>query len=243
MRPRSRPRRAVRLALPLLAASALAGCAAPQTADPAEQERVARSYAGAQRYLRVAVHATPLFGDRDKVMITAGPPSEVELLLGPRGEPIPPPAPERVLPPGTPVRVEWIEFPAPWTVRSRVVLTPRYHPWAYLSVPGDPRPHVLVLSQLARTLDDVRAEVEPVLSEDDPSAELAALPEAHRAAVLRKEVVEGMSARTLELAWGQPERKLVDRPNRTEEWFWPGGKRSAFLREDRVERWTAPARR
>jgi hypothetical protein len=39
------------------------------------------------------------------------------------------------------------------------------------------------------------------------------------------------------MAWGQPERKRIDRPARTEEWLWPEGKRRAFLEDGRLVRW------
>ncbi len=44
-----------------------------------------------------------------------------------------------------------------------------------------------------------------------------------------------MSSRALEMAWGVPERKRVDRPAGTEEWVWASGKRRAYLRDDVVE--------
>ena len=46
-----------------------------------------------------------------------------------------------------------------------------------------------------------------------------------------------MSPRALEMAWGFPERKRIDRPAATEEWTWPGGKRKAFLQDERLVRW------
>jgi hypothetical protein len=46
-----------------------------------------------------------------------------------------------------------------------------------------------------------------------------------------------MGPRAVEMAWGLPERKRIDRPAGTETWTWPGGHRSAVLREDRLSRW------
>ena len=43
---------------------------------------------------------------------------------------------ERILPPGTAVRIREIEFPTGWIIARRVVMTPRYHPWVMLEVPG-----------------------------------------------------------------------------------------------------------
>ena len=116
-------------------------------------------------------------------------------------------------------------------------MTPRYHPWLLMDVPGDERAYVLVLSQNDVSFDDVRAEMDRVLTADDPSPALAALPIEQRDAIGRKELVEGMSARAVEMAWGLPERRRIDRPAATEEWIWAGGKRKAFFLEERLQRW------
>ncbi len=209
----------------------------PRAAVPdTERERVSRELAGQQRYLRVAAYAGPLWGDRGKVFVSELPPGEVDLVETAGRTPIAPPAAERVLPPGTPVRLRQVEFPTGWLIAQRVVMTPRYHPWAYLDVGGDPRPHVVVLSQTAASSEAIRGELERLLSVEDPGPVFSALPPEQREAILRKEPLEGMSARALEMAWGLPERKRIDRPAGTEEWTWPGAKRRAFLRDDRLER-------
>jgi hypothetical protein len=56
-------------------------------------------------------------------------------------------------------------------------MTPRYHPWAILEVSGDARPYVVVLSQTDVSFEDVRSELDRVLTRDDPSSLFAALPE------------------------------------------------------------------
>jgi hypothetical protein len=223
-----------RLLLPALLA--LAACATPPTVPDAERERVTRDLDGQQRYMRVAMYASPLWGDTTKLFLSDQPPSEVELVLSPGGEPIRPPSPERVLAPGTPVRIRQVEFPTTWIIADRVVMSPRFNPWVILEGPGDGRPYVVVLTKDLTRFDDVQAELQRVLTSDDPAPALAALPAEQRNAVLRKEAQEGMSAKALELAWGLPEKKRIDRPAGTEEWTWPGGKRRAFLRDDRVER-------
>jgi hypothetical protein len=214
----------------------LVACAPRATIPDAERERVARELDGQQRYLRVATYASPLWGDTAKVFVYDQPAAELDLVESAGGKPIPPPASERILAPGTPVRIRQVEFPTGWLIAQRVVMSPRWHPWVYLEAGGDRRPYVLVLSQTATTFEDVRAEVERILTSDDPAPFLASLPQDQREAILRKQPIEGMGQRALEMAWGLPERKRIDRPAATEEWTWPGGKRRAFLRDDRVER-------
>jgi len=171
------------------------------------------------------------------VFVTDAPPQEIDLVESGGGTPVPPPPAERILPPGTAVRIREVEFPTGWIIANRVVMSPRYHPWVLLDVPGEPRPHVIVLSQTAASFDEVRAEVERLLSTDDPTSLFAALPQDQRDAIARKEPVEGMSPRALEMAWGLPEHRRIDRPANREEWSWPSGKRKAVLQDDRLVHW------
>jgi hypothetical protein len=227
----------LRASLAALALVALAACAPRAVIPDSERQRVFSELSGQPRWLRVAAYAAPFWGDRAKELLTDLPLDEVDLVETTGGAPVPPPTADRILPPGTAVRIREVEFPTGWIIAKRVVMTPRYHPWVILDVPGDARPHVVVLSQTVVTFDEVRAEVDRLLSSDDPSPLLAALPPEQRDAIARKELVEGMSARAVEMAWGLPERKRIDRPAATEEWTWPGGKRHAFLQDERLVRW------
>jgi len=117
------------------------------------------------------------------------------------------------------------------------VMTPRYHPWAILEVAGDTRPHIIVLPQETVRLEEVEAELGRLLAVDDPTPEYQAFPRDQQEAIRRKDLVEGMSARAVEMAWGQPEKRRIDRPAGTEDWTWPDARRTAHLKEDRLVRW------
>ncbi len=230
-------RRALLLSIPLLAVALAAGCAPRAVIPDAERDRVRRELSGEQRWLRVAAYASPLYGDTSKVMLSDQPLDELDLVETTGGTPVPPPKVERIVPPGTAVRISDVEFPTGWIIAKRVVMSPRYHPWVLVEMPGDRRPYVVVLSPTVTTYDEVRAELDRILTKDDPSSALAALPEEQRAAVLKKTLVEGMGPRAVEMAWGLPERIQVDRPAQTESWSWSGGKRTASFQEDRLVRW------
>lgn len=222
----------------LVSALTLAACAPRAVIPDAERERVTSQLAGQPRWLRVAAYAAPFWGDRTKLLLTEEPLEDLDLLESAGGAPVAPPPAERVVPPGTAVRVREVEFPTGWIISQRIIATPRYHPWVLVEVPGDPRTHVVVLSQTAATFEDVRGELDRLLSADDPSSTFQALPAEHRDAVLKKDLVEGMSPRAVEMAWGLPERKRIDRPSATEEWTWPGGKRRATIVEERLVKWS-----
>jgi hypothetical protein len=224
------------LALWLLLAP-LAACA-PRLAIPeADQARVVRQMRDARRFLRVAVWSGPFYGDKTRLLVTDRPHTELDQLQTPGGERIAPPPPDRILPPGTPVSVLGIEFPTAMAFTSRPLMSPRYEPWLLFRAPDDDRIQVLVLSRGASSAEDLLAEVDRVLAADDPSPQLKALPPAVREAVLRKELAEGMSRQAAAMAWGLPDRIVVDRPARTEDWTWTGGKRRAFFQDDRLARW------
>lgn len=227
-----RPLAAAVLLAPLLA------CAPRMAIPESEQARAASELRGARRFLRVAAWAGPFFGDSTMTLVTDRVPAELDLLETPSGERVAPPKPERVLAPGTPVTVQDLEFPTAMAFTRRAVMTPRYEPWLLFRVAGDDRTHVLVLSRADATASDLLADVGRVLSATDPSPAFKALSPAIREAVMRKDLVDGMSRQAATMAWGVPDRIVMDRPARAEDWTWTGGKRRAFFQDDRLVRWS-----
>jgi hypothetical protein len=212
------------------------GCFPRVSVPEGERERASRELEGQRRFLQVAVFVGPFFGDATRLFVSDQPFGELDLLQSTSGETIAPPRAERVLAPGTPVTIDKVEFPTGWLIAKRVVMTPRYHPWVYLKTEGEARPLVVVLPQTLTTAEEVRLQLERILGTVDPSPALAALSVGQRAAVLRKDVVEGMPAPAVEMAWGYPEKKVIDRPARTEAWTWPGGRRRAWFADGQLAR-------
>jgi hypothetical protein len=222
--------------LAVAALAVLAACVPPSQLTPEGRETVIRSLARQPRYLRVAVYVAPFFGDGSRVLLSDRPTAELRLLEAPDGSPIVAPAATRVLPPGTPVYVDGVQFPTgsiPW---SRPLTTPRYNPWLLVSVEGVAKPGVLVLSSDSARPEDVIAEVGRVLTADDPTLAFAALGDLFRDAVREKAVLEGMNREAVAMAWGFPDRIVMDRPARTEEWSWIGSPRKASFLDDRLVR-------
>jgi hypothetical protein len=229
----------MRRVLPLVLLLA-AACVPRASVPDAERERASRELEGERRFTKVALWLGPFFGDNTKALVSDSPFSELDLVQTTEGHTIAPPRAERVVLPGTPLRIEKVEFPTGWVIAKRVVMTPRYHPWVYLRLEGEPRPVVLVLPQTLASADDVKLELERALGTADAEQAFRALPDPERAAVARKRPLEGMGAKALEMAWGYPEKKVIDRPAGTEEWSWAGGRRKAFFQEGRLARWEAP---
>jgi hypothetical protein len=214
----------------------LAACAPPSLIPAEGRESVVRSLSRQPRYLRVAVYVGPFFGDGSRVLVSDRPVSELSVLESPDGKPILPPPATRILPPGTPVYVDTVQFPTGTVLWSRPLTTPRYNPWLLATVEGEPRPAVLLLSAESRSAEDVLAEVGRVLTPDDPKPAYAALPDFVRDAIREKALVEGMNRQAAAMAWGYPDRIVMDRPAQTEEWFWTGGDRRALFQDDRLVR-------
>ncbi len=219
----------------LLLLVALAACLPRTPISETDRRKAAEGLSGQLRFLRVAVYVGPFFGDRTKLLLSDVPGGGLPEPAG--GEPLRPDAGTEILLPGMPVRIRSLEFPTGMIIASRPVTTPRTHPWVFLEIPGRDRPAVLVLSQAVSSSDDVRAEIDRVLATDDPGAAFRELPQAQREAIARKELSEGMGARALEMAWGYPEKKIIDRPSGSEEWVWAGGRRRAFIQGERLARW------
>ncbi len=222
-----------RLAWALLLLSA---CTPPSLVPPEGRESVVRQLARQPRYLRVAVYVAPFFGDGSRILLSDRPVSELAVLESPDGKPLLPPPATRVLPPGTPVFVDSVQFPTATVVWSRPLTTPRYNPWLLATVAGEPKGAVILLSAEATSADDLLAEVGRVLTPNDPTTVYAAFPESVREAIREKAVVEGMTREAAAMAWGWPDRVLMDRPARTEEWSWSGSDRKASFLDDRLVR-------
>src|SRR5581483_2744215 len=128
-----------------------------------------------------------------------------------------------------------------FVVTQRVIYTPRYAPWVYL-VPADPRtpadqlaagkPLILVLPERMKTRDDVLAELDRYLSREDIAVKYRALPQQYQEAIAQKNVLSGMGASEVEMAWGYPERIHLDEAKKTQVWTWPEGKQQAFFYAD-----------
>jgi hypothetical protein len=214
----------------------LPACVPPSQLPPEGRETVVRSLARQPRYLRVAVYVAPFFGDGSRVLLSDRPVGELQVLESPDGTPITPPKATRILSPGTPVFVDGVQFATGTIAWSRPITTPRYNPWLLATVEGVAKPAVLVLATENTSASDVLAEVGRVLTPDDPTATYAALPESVRDAIREKALVEGMTREAVAMAWGYPDRIVMDRPARTEEWHWTNSTRKAVFQEERLVR-------
>ncbi len=230
------PRAAAALAL------GLAACSGNTLLPEPARDQLEQQLAGHVRYLRVACFVTPFFHDGGKLLLTDQSPDEVDLVEKPNGEPVDPGAPIKVLPPGTPLRIQEISFPTAFVMAERTVaFTPREDPWVLLRRPDDfhrdDKPYVLVLPPDVKTAEGFRERLGEYLSPDDPTADFHALSAEIRAAVTQKTVLPGMTPHEVEMAWGYPEQIHIDGPTRSETWTWPFQKQRAWFAGGTLAKW------
>lgn len=229
-------------------AALAAGCASYTQLAPDDRRALEQEMLAGQRYLRLSYNVTPFFGDGTKKLLTAVSPDEVRLLAQPSGEPVSPGPVEKVIPVGTRARVLKMEFPTAWAVVQRVTYTPRFLPWIYLEVEGEPPdlPLILALTPKVETQASFLAEVDRYLSRTDPAALLEQWPEKVRTAVKNKTALIDMPSEALEMAWGYPEIKRITfdaEGKKKESWIYPGGKRTVQMEDGRVSAIEEPEQR
>jgi len=234
------------IATGIILGAALTGCAGNSTLP--ESDRIAlQSELGAHaRYLKVAMWVAPLFQDPEGWLLSDQALDELDLIDDPTGKPVPPGASRGILPPGTRLRIDRLEFPTSFVIAQRPIYSPRFNPWIYL-VPADDqgpasalaggRPFVLVLPQHLKSKDDVLAQLDRYLSRDDVAIALHALPPQFQEAIDQKTVLAGMGPKEIEMAWGYPERIHIDEAHQTQKWTWPDSKQELWLNANALTRW------
>lgn len=234
-----RPSPRALLLLPVLALLA-GGCATYTSLGAEPRARIEKQFTASREpyFLRQSLYVTPFFGDASKQLLTAVPPEDVRLLNDLGGRPINPGKVEGVVPAGSRVRVQQVEFPTAFKVAERVLLSPRTDTWVYLDVEGwkGDRPLVLVLPEEVRTEAEFVANLERFLTREDLKPKLDALAPPVREAVKEKRAIPGMPEDALVMSWGPPARRnrSFREGLRVEEWVFPGGRRRAYLTEGRV---------
>lgn len=242
--------RAALAALCLLALGA-AGCPTYAVIPDDQQAIVDESHTGKVLFLRQSLYVGAFYDDDRYKLVHPRRFEELTYLETVEGDPIPPPPAEGIIPAGTRVRVERIEWPTGEVVFRRPLYTPRYTTWIWLRVARDRGPevtverderHILLMPGGIADAETFDLWFDASLTEEDPNPWLLSLPEEQQHAVALKRPLVGMSYDALTTSLGFPDaltRQMQD-GHTVEVGVW--GAMTITLRDGVVENIRDPSR-
>jgi hypothetical protein len=197
------------------AALAISGCADAAIVPAPDRLLIETKLEGSLRFLHQSMFAGSFYDDDRYRLLHPRRFEELTYLLDAEGQPIAPPAASEVVPVGTRVRIEEIEWATGDEIFRRPLYTPRYTTWVWLRVARDrgreasierDERYILLLPGGITDAATFDQWLDASISAEDPNPWLLSLGDAERAAVLQKRAVVGMDYRTLTAAMGYPDR-------------------------------------
>ena len=235
--------------LPVLAALTSA-CPSYTVVNDVDREQLERAHHGQLLFFRHSLYVGQFYDDDRYRLVHDRRFEELTYLRTVEGDPIPPPGAEGIIPAGTRVRVERLEWPSGEVVFRRPLFTPRYTTWVVLRVAADRGPEVTVEREQRHILllpggivdgESFDLWFDAALSAEDPNPWLLSLPEEQQHAIGLKRAVPGMDYDALTAALGFPDtitRDLVEGSTREVAVF---GAVSVVLQNGIVERVSDPS--
>ena len=239
--------------LPSLAAlvAALAtGCPSYSVIPDVDRKKLEQGHSGQLLFFRQSMYVGQFYDDDRFRLVHGRRFEELTYLRTVEGDSIPPPPAEGIIPAGTRVRVERLEWPTGEVVFRRPLYTPRYTTWVVLRVAADRGPevtvereqrHILLLPAGITDAESFDLWFDASLTEEDPNPWLLSLPEEQQRAIALKRAVVGMDYDALTAAMGFPDsitRDVVEGGTREVAVF---GAISVVLHDGVVERVSDPA--
>ena len=206
----------VRLCTPLVLSCLVACASQTRLAEPI-RAAVAAAHAGRTVELRQSCYYGDLYDENEKWLLSPHPFAETYHIVDLDGEPIHPKGQRGIVPAGTRFSVGRIEFPDHYAVAMRMLTTPRYNPWIYLTpagdanLPMDRKAYILLLPMDMDTREQVEAAIDELLAPvGEVRAWLADRRPSIQVAIKHKDVAAGMSEAELVAALGRPHRWFND---------------------------------
>jgi hypothetical protein len=238
------------LLLVLLTAALSSGCPSYSTIPDDQRKQIEDGHTGELLFFRQSMYVGQFYDDDRFRLVHGRRFEELTYLQTVEGDAIPPGPAEGIIPAGTRVRVERIEWPLGETVFRRPLYTPRYTTWVWLRVAADRGPevtvereqrHILLLPAGINDAEGFDLWFDASLSAEDPSPWLLSLPKEQQNGIALKRAVAGMDYDALTAALGFPDsitRDLVEGSTREVAIF---GATSVVLKDGIVERVSDPA--
>lgn len=244
--------RAAMLSLPpaaLLLSMLAAGCPSYSVIPDVDRAKLETDHGGELLFFRQSMYVGQFYDDDRYRLVHPRRFEELTYLRTVEGDAIPPAAAEGIIPAGTRVRVERIEWPTGEVVFRRPLYTPRYTTWVVLRVAADRGPEVTVEREQRHILllpggivdgESFDLWFDASLTQEDPNPWLLSLPEEQQHAISLKRAVAGMDYDALTAALGFPDsitRDVVEGGTREVAIF---GAVSVVLKDGVVERVSDP---
>ena len=204
----------LRLAPLALASLCVSACPSYTVLSQADRELVEREHGGQLLFLKQSMYAGTFYDDDRYALVHPRRFEELTYLQTLEGDAIPPPPATAIIPAGTRVRVEKIEWPTGDTVFRRPLYTPRYTTWIVLRVAADrgsevtverERRHILLIPAGITDAELFNTWFEASLTKEDPNPWIVSLPAEQQGAIAQKKPLVGMSYDALTAALGFPD--------------------------------------
>jgi len=231
----------------VVAVAAGLGCASYSVIDDATIARLNEAHEGELLYVKQSLYAGSFYDDDRYRLLHPRRFEELTYLQNAEGEPITPPPANEIVPAGTRVRIERIEWPDGEAVFRRPLFTPRYTTWIFLRVARSSgsqvtmernERHVLLLPGGIADEETFESWFQAALSSTDPNPWLLSLDDVQRTAIMQKKPAKGMTYEALTAALGFPDRisqRQGDDGHTTEVGAW--GTLRVTLKDGLVESW------
>ena len=205
-----------RAAVVVALVAALLSAACPSYTMLAETDRsaVERAHEGQLLYVKQSLYVGQFYDDVRYKLVHPRRFSELTYLQTVEGDAIPPPPAEGIIPAGTRVRVEKIEWPTGDVVFRRPLYTPRYTTWIYLRIARERgsdvtiernEQHILLIPGGITDAELFNSWFTAALTPEDPNPWLLALPQAQQNGIVTKQAAVGMTYDALTAALGFPD--------------------------------------
>lgn len=197
-----------------LSAALSSGCPSYSVIPDGDRVQIERDHQGQLLFFRHSMFVGQFYDDDRYRLVHDRRFEELTYLRTVEGDPIAPAPSEGIIPAGTRVRVERLEWPTGEVVFRRPLYTPRYTTWVLLRVAADRGPevtvereqrHILLLPGGIVDADSFELWFDAALSTEDPNPWLLSLPEEQQHAIALKRAVVGMDYDALTAAMGFPD--------------------------------------
>ena len=192
------------------------GCPGHTQIPVEEQQGIQNNFEGQIFWLQQSLYAGEFYDDDRYQLVHPRRFDALTYLKNAEGEIILPPPAQSIIPMGTRVRVEKIDFATQKNILKRPIFTPRYATWVFLRVAkarGDTllereKVHILLPPGGIHNQKAFELWLTTVINTEDPNPWLNKQGSAFREGIFQKRPVVGMDQRGLTAAMGMPDRLL-----------------------------------